>query len=132
MVASIGCQADKTADALGAFLELIDDMPQSPKRFEEAQEAQINSLRTSRLGFRQLLGAVRLWERQGVTIDPRSWRFSQIQQAELADVLEFQADHVAGRPKLVTVIGDLSKMDRAVLEGYGAAREVEIGEIFGY
>jgi hypothetical protein len=30
MVASIGCQADKTAVALGAFLELIDDMPQSP------------------------------------------------------------------------------------------------------
>lgn len=132
MVASIGCQADKSAEALGTFLELIDDMPQSPKRFEEAQEAQINSLRTSRLGFRQLLGAVRLWERQGVTIDPRSWRFSQIQQAELADVLEFQADHVAGRPKLVTVVGDLSKMDRAVLEGYGATREVGIGEIFGY
>ena len=67
-----------------------------------------------------------------MTIDPRSWRFSQIQQAELADVLEFQADHVAGRPKLVTVVGDLSKMDRAVLEGYGATREVGIGEIFGY
>ena len=73
-----------------------------------------------------------MWKREGVTIDPRSWRFSQIQQAELADVLEFQAVHVAGRPKLVTVVGDLSKMDRAVLEGYGATREVGIGEIFGY
>ena len=75
MVGSIGCQTDKTTEALGAFLGLIDDMPQSSERFaeaQEAQEAQINSLRTSRLGFRQLLGAVRMWEKQGVTIDPRS------------------------------------------------------------
>ena len=132
MVGSIECQTDKTTEALAAFLGLIDDMPKSTERFAEAQEAQINSLRTSRLGFRQLLGTVRMWERQGVTIDPRSWRFSQIQQAELADVLEFHGDHVAGRPKLITIVGDLSKMDRAELADYGVVREVEVGEIFGY
>ena len=132
MVGSIGCQADKTAEALTAFIELIDDLPQSPERFTEAQDAQINSIRTSRLGFRQLLGAVRMWELQGVTIDPRAWRFEKMQQAELANVLEFHGDHVGGRPKLVTVVGDLSKMDLAVLEGLGAVRKVEIAEIFGY
>jgi predicted Zn-dependent peptidase len=132
MVGSIGCQADKTTEALGAFLGLIDNMPKSTDRFAEALEAQINSLRTSRLGFRQLLGAVRMWERQGVTIDPRSWRFSQIQQAELADVLEFHGDHIAGRPKMVTVVGDRSKMDLPGLEKYGVVREVGVEEIFGY
>jgi hypothetical protein len=54
------------------------------------------------------------------------------QQAELADVLEFHADHVAGRPKLVTLVGDASKMDRPGLEEYGVVREVGVGEIFGY
>ena len=132
MVGSIGCQADKTTEALGVFLQLIDNMPQSKERFAEAQGSEINSMRTSRLGFRDVLGVVRHWERQGVIIDPRAWRFERIQQAGLDDVLEFHADHVAGRPKLVTIVGDLAKMDRAALEGFGTVREVGIEQIFGY
>ena len=67
-----------------------------------------------------------------MTVDPRAWRFEKMQQAELGDVLEFHGDHIGGRPKLVTVVGDLSKMDLAVLEELGAVRRVEIEEIFGY
>ncbi len=129
---TVQTEEEQQAEALEAFVGLIDDLPQSPERFAEARDAQINSIRTSRLGFRQLLGAVRMWELQGVTIDPRAWRFEKIQQAELAHVLEFHGDHVGGRPKLVTVVGDLSKMDLAVLEELGAVRRVEIEEIFGY
>ena len=47
-------------------------------------------------------------------------------------MLEFHGDHIAGRPKLVTVVGELSKMDRAELESFGIVREVGVGEIFGY
>ncbi|MBT7858828.1 MAG: insulinase family protein, partial [Gemmatimonadetes bacterium] len=132
MVGSIGCQTDKTIEALQAFLGLIDDMPRSADRFAEAQETQINSLRTSRVSFRDLLGTIRLWERQDVTIDPRPWRFSKMQQAGFDDVLSFHADHIAGRPKLVTVVGDLSKMDRTALARLGAVRQVEIADIFGF
>jgi predicted Zn-dependent peptidase len=131
-VGSIGCQADKTTEAVGAFLGLIDDMPQSEERFAEAQASQVNSMRTQRIGFRQMLGVVRMWERQGVTVDPRAYRYEQLQAAGLPDVLGFHEKHIAGRPKLVTVVGDLSKIDRAALEGFGAVREVGVGEIFGY
>ena len=59
MVAVIGCQADKTPEAVEAFLELLDNMPESPERFEAAKEGLINQYRTSRLDFRTILGEVR-------------------------------------------------------------------------
>ena len=37
--AYIGCQADKTPEAVGVFLELIDDIPASKERFASARKA---------------------------------------------------------------------------------------------
>lgn len=130
---NIACQPDKTPEAVGAFVELIDHMPASQERFADTQAAKINAMRTDRIGFRQLLGVVRMWEGQGVTIDPRSYRFGQLQTSRLEDVVEFHAEHIAGRPKLITVVGDMAKIGGLeAIESYGGARLVDVDEIFGY
>ena len=128
----IGCQADKTPEALATFIELIDEIPESPERFAAAQQALISGHRTSRLTFREVLGAVHTWENQGVPIDPRAWRFEQIQRADLSEVLEFQEGHIKGRPKLVSIVGDKSKIDMAELGKSGKIVEVGVDDIFGY
>ena len=132
LTAYIGCQADKTPEAVAAFLDLIDNLPVSEKRFAAAQQAQVNQFCTNRLGFRQLLGAVRMWERQDVPIDPRSWRLEQIQRADLETVLEFQRERIKGRPRLVSIVGDRARIDLAALARSGRVRELELGEIFGF
>ena len=128
----IGCQADKAPEALATFVELIDQMPESPDRFAAAQQALINEYRTSRLTFREVLDAVHTWEDQGVPVDPRAWRFEQIEQADLNAVLAYQASHIGGRPKLVSIVGDRSKIDMAELGKSGRIVEVGVEDIFGY
>ncbi|MBT3344243.1 MAG: insulinase family protein [Gemmatimonadetes bacterium] len=130
--AFIGCQADKTPEAIAAFLELIDQMPVSPERLVQAKEAQISSIRTNRLGFRDLLGAVRMWEHQGVSIDPRSWRFDMIRMMDLDRLMEFHGEHIGGRPRLVTIVGQLSPDAAASLEQFGTLRRVETGDLFAF
>ena len=71
MVALVLCQADKTAEALGAFVNLIDDLPVSDERFKIAKSAIINRYKTAKVGFRDVIGAVRSWEYQQLDIDPR-------------------------------------------------------------
>ena len=83
MVGGMGTQADKTPEAVAAFVGLLDDMPASPERFAAAQLSVINKYRTERLGFRSVLGAVRGWERKGLAGDPRAGRFAQIQASNL-------------------------------------------------
>jgi predicted RNA polymerase sigma factor len=79
-----------------------------------------------------VLGAIRTWERQGVPVDPRAWRFEQIEMAGIDKVLDFQREHVANRPKLISIVGDKSKIDMEGLAQIGEITELGLGDIFGY
>lgn len=130
MLGAIGTQTDKTADALAAFIDLIDNMPSSSERFEESVNAQVNRYRTSKLSFREVIGAVRSWERQGFESDPRRERFQQLQDATLEEMEEFQQTHIKDRAKLISIVGDLSIIDTEELEQFGSVQEVQVEDLF--
>jgi predicted Zn-dependent peptidase len=130
IMGSIGTQTDKTADALAAFIDLIDNMPSSSERFEESVNSMLNRYRTSKLNFREVIGAVRTWERQGLEGDPRRGNYQKLQETELEDLLQFQQQHVKDRAKLISIVGDLSIIDTAELEQFGSIQEVEVNDLF--
>ena len=130
MLGSIGTQTDKTVDALGAFIDLIDNMPQSSERFETSVESLMNRYRTSKISFREVIGAVRSWERLGIDGDPRRDRYQELQTASLDDLLSFQQEHVKDRPKLISIVGDLSIIDEEELEQFGTVKEIQIDDLF--
>lgn len=130
MLGVIGTQTDKTVDALAAFIDLIDNMPQSAERFDESVNSLVNRYRTSKLNFREVIGAVRSWERQGYEGDPRRERFQQLQQASLEDMVQFQQEHVKDRAKIISVVGDLSIIDTEELAQFGTVQEVQVEDLF--
>ena len=130
IMGSIGTQTDKTADALAAFIDLIDNMPSSSERFDESVNSMLNRYRTSKLNFCEVIGAVRTWERQGLEGDPRRGNYQKLQETELEDLLQFQQQHVKDRAKLISIVGDLSIIDTAELEQFGTVQEVEVDELF--
>jgi predicted Zn-dependent peptidase len=130
IMGSIGTQTDKTADALAAFIDLIDNMPSSSERFDESVNSMLNRYRTSKLNFREVIGAVRTWERQGLEGDPRRGNYQKLQETELEDLLQFQQQHVKDRAKLISIVGDLSIIDTAELEQFGTVQEVEVDDLF--
>lgn len=130
MVGVIGTQADKTPEAVAAFIELIDNLPESPDRFEATRQSILNGYRTSKIGFRNVLGAVRSWERLGLAVDPRKWRYEQIQQADIEQMLRFYKTQIQGRAKLISIVGDKNKIDMEALARYGKLTEVGLEDIF--
>ena len=91
----------------------------------------LNRYRTSRLSFREVIGAVRSWERLGLEGDPRRRRYAELQQASMDELLEFQQEHVRNRPKgLISIVGDLSVIDAQELEQFGRVREVQVDDLF--
>ena len=130
MLGAIGTQTDKTADALDAFIDLIDNMPESEERFEETVTALLNRYRTSKLSFREVIGAVRGWEKLGFKGDPRAESYAQLQTLQFSDLLAFQREHVKNRPKLISIVGDLSIIDKTELERFGSVKEVAIDDLF--
>lgn len=127
---AISSQNDKTVDALAAFLDLFENMPVSGERFEEAKSSLQNRYRTATIGFRQINGTVRGWERLGLSDDPRAARFAQLNGSTLEDMLAFQRRHIAGKPKLISIVGDMSRIDAQALAPYGELTQIEVEQLF--
>jgi len=130
VLGAIGTQNDKTAEALEHFLYLFDNLPVSEERFLETQESLVNRYRTARIGFRQIPGTVRTWQRQGLESDPRPARYQQLLESELQTLIDFHQGHVADRPKLISIVGDLQRMDMDTLALFGPVTELHIDDIF--
>ncbi len=130
MIGAIGCQADKTPEAVAAFIDLMDNLPESPERMDEALRAMDNQYRTGKLGFRDVIGAVRAWEKLGLAPDPRKAEFEALQHSGLDTVLAFHQQRVKGRPKLISVVGDQSRIDLNALKEFGTVTEVGLSDLF--
>lgn len=130
MLGAIGTQTDKTVDALNAFLDLIDNMPESDERFDRTIESLANRYRTSKVSFREVIAAVRGWERLGIEGDPRRERYAELQTATIDGLLGFQQEHVKHRPKLISIVGDLSIIDQEELKQFGTVKQIQIDDLF--
>ena len=117
---------------MDAFLELFEKLPVSPERFAETHDSILSRYRTGKIGFRDILGAVRSWERLEVPIDPRQERFAKVQKLGLDDVLKFDREHLQGRPKLISIVGDKNKIDLDKIKKDGAVTELELKDIFSF
>jgi predicted Zn-dependent peptidase len=126
----IGCQADKSIESVEAFLDLFDNLPESPERYAQAAGSIANRYRTTKIGFRSVIGAVRGWERLGLEGDPRQRRFEELKEANLDDLMSFHAEHIKGKPKLISIIGDKNKIDMEALAQFGTIKEVSLDDIF--
>lgn len=126
----IGCQADKTPEATVAFIDLIDNLPEAPERFDETKSALINRYRVSKVKFRDILPTIRIWENRGLSPDPRKARFETIQNSGITAVTGFHEDHVKSRAKLISILGDTTKIDMDKLTPVGQKISVSIDELF--
>jgi predicted Zn-dependent peptidase len=130
MVGSIGCQADKTIDAVKTFLGLMEQMPLGQKRFDSARRALESTYRTSNVPFRSVPGIVIDWENLGLETDPRKKRFPMIEAATIDTLKAFYEKEIQPRPKLISIVGDSSKIDMEALAKFGEIIIVEADKIF--
>lgn len=126
----IGTQADKTVDSLAAYLDLWNTMPRSQDRFSVVKDSLDNQFRVSKIGFRDVLGAVKAWERVGLEGDPRAARYEKIMEAELDSLFEFYAQEIKGQPKMISILGPSAAIDMDELKKHGEMRQVKVEEIF--
>ncbi len=126
----IGCQADKTFEAVDVMLGLIRQMPSRPDRLDLVRLALMRSQETASPAFRELQHTVRSWERLGYEDDPRRALLPAYEKLGFADIERFWRAHVAGRPIAIIVVGDPRKVTRAQLAKYGKVVRVREGALY--
>lgn len=128
----IATQNDKMGDALAAFDEIINRMPESPAAFQLAKEALLARLRTERIIGSEIFDSYLSARDLGLDMDMRKVLFDELQKLTLADVKAFQEKWVKGRTYTYCVLGDERDIDISKLAVRGPIRRVTTKEIFGY
>ena len=130
MVGSIGCQADKTIDAMEAFIGLLKEMPVSNTRWSSAHASLLSAYRTNPITSRAIPKFVYDVDTLGLKIDPRESRFKNLSKAKIDGFENFYQDKIKAKSILFSVVGDSTRIDMEALEKFGPFTQVSAKELF--
>ena len=128
----IATQNDKMMDAIKAFNEIINNMPESEAAFKLAKEGIISRLRTDRTIKDNILWSYIYAQDMGMDVDKRIKLYNDVQNMTLKDVVDFQNKWIKGRTYTYCILGDKKELDMEALKAIGPIDELTQEEIFGY
>lgn len=130
--AFIATQNDKMKQAIQAFDEIINNMPESEAAFKVTKESLINRLRTKRT-IRESVLLNYLDDRDlGLTEPQDKLVFEKVQNMTLKDVKATQEKYVKGRKYNYGILGDIKDLDMNYLKTLGKVTVLSSEDIFGY
>jgi predicted Zn-dependent peptidase len=132
MFAYIGTQNDKLTDAVDAFKDILNNMPESEAAFNIAKEAIIASIRTDRIIRESVLWNYLDAQKFGYTYDRRKDIFEQVPNFTLQDVKAFQEKYVKDLPYVYCILGDKKELDFDAMKKIAPVQTLTLEEIFGY
>ena len=130
--AFIATQNDKMRQAVEAFDEIIEQMPESETAFELAKQGILANLSTQRTVRDNVLWSFVSAREMGVDYDRNKAVYEAVQGMTLADVKAFHDAWIKGRKYTYSILGDRRDIDMAYLRTLGPVHEVSQREIFGY
>ncbi|MBX7240247.1 MAG: insulinase family protein [Bacteroidia bacterium] len=126
----IGCQGDKTMEAIQTLQEMLVNLPQKPDRIEAIRSGLIAKIPSNKPEFRSLIPVVRRWQEFGYKEDPSVAKSHAYPKLTFQDIVQFYNNNLKGKPMVITIVGDKSKFDLDMLQKFGKIRNVELKEIY--
>lgn len=123
--AYVGCQADKTNDAIEAMFDLIHKMPEKNDRMDGIRSSMVEEAKASRPGFRNLANVIEAWKERGFTKDANQTLMEEYEKMTFDKILDFYKNEIQNKTTVITIVGDKSKFDLKELKKYGNIVEVK-------
>lgn len=130
--AYIGTQADKLKDASSAMLNLMNNMPEAMKQFEDAKLSALKQIETERITKTSIFWSYEDAKKKGIDSDIRKDVYSALSTMTLADMKSFFDKQIKGRNYHYLLIGKKSDLDLGVLKSLGEYEELPLEKVFGY
>ena len=130
--AFIATQNDKMQQAIEAFAEIINDMPESQNAFDIAKQQVLTSMATERVIKEDVLWHYIAAKNKGVDYDRNAAIYEQVKSMTLEDVAAFQQQWIKDRNYTYCILGDERDLDMKYLRSIGKVTMLSQEEIFGY
>jgi len=129
-VGYLGCQADKTNEAIDAMMGLINNMPEKPERIELVLLSIMEQSLSAKPNFRDLIEQVETWKNQGLKGDPNEIYLAKYDDIEFKDIVNFYTSEIKNKPLAITIVGDVSRFDLEKLKLLGEVVMVKESDLY--
>ena len=132
IVGYIGTQADKMNSALKELLSLMNDMPVSEGKLEQAKSAILSKIESERIIKDQIYFNYLSNQDRGMDYDYRKDVYEFAGKAEMNDLTSFFNQYVKDSQYSIMVLGNTDLLDVEGLKQFGPVSELTKEEVFGY
>lgn len=125
----VGCQVDKSNDAIAVMDSIIRFLPKKPERLQMVKAGLINSLSSSYPNFRNISTSIEYGRELGYTRSPRLDYYEVYKTLTFDNIVSFYEQNILNRPRTITIYGNLKKIDKKKLLPYGEFKEIKMNQI---
>lgn len=126
----VGTQNEKASDAIGLYLNLVNEMPKVPERMETMKDYLHKSLLTDKPAFRYASQIYESYKLLGFKEDPAKTIVPGVEKMSFDDVVSFYLENLKGKPIAIGIVGDPRIIDLKGLEKYGKVERLIVSELF--
>lgn len=128
LIAYIGCQGDKTNDAIPVMVDLLKDMPSKPERMVSLRRSLQLKVVTNFPDFRDVPFRVFDYSLAGFAKDPNQQAYEAYAELQMEDIEAFYEKNIQRKPYVITIYGDKKRIDLDKLKPYGKVVELKHGD----
>ena len=127
--AYIGCQSDKTTDAISVMNNLLTDLPAKEDRLPTIQSSLIFKARSAYPTFRAISSSIENYEKIGFENDPNKMDIQKFENLSFEDIQKFYQTQIKNKPITIGIYGNKKRIDMDALKKYGEVIETGKKEI---
>lgn len=131
-IAYVGCQADKFHQAIPAMNELLNDLPEADKTFDNAKKSLLKDFETERITKDNIIFNYLANKRKGVDHDLRKDIYTQASAMNFADIKKLHDAELSHKPYVYCVVASEKKVTMDDMKKYGEVKKLSLEELFGY
>ncbi len=128
----VGCQADKTNEAIEVMLKLYSDLPKYPERIKPFKTYAMSTVTTRYPTQRNVSEQIELLQLKGFKSDPLEQEFNAVSALSFEDMYQYYEKNIKGKPIAITIYGDKSKINMEKLKAIGEIKELKKEAIAKY
>ncbi len=130
--AFVGTQPDKIKIATDAMIELMNNIPAAEKQFNQAKDAILRQIETSRTVRQNIFWTYQRNLKRGIDYDINRDIYREIQNLNIPQFTQFFNSKIAGKKYTFLMLGNKASMDMKVLSKLGDIKELTIDELFNH
>lgn len=131
--ARVYTQNDKMIDAMKAFDEILDQMPQNDRSFGVTKDNLLQNYATLRYNGENVIWKYISLKNRGVELDYDKTFYETLQKLTLQDIVKYQNEKIKGRSFNTGLLANPAEIDiDGIDKSYGPVKKLTREEIFGY